>query len=318
VITDLVSTIIPVFNRGAMLREAVDSVLAQTWRPIEIIIVDDGSSDDTPQVMQHLQAQHPDIIRLLRQDNAGPGVARQNGLSLAQGEFVQFLDSDDLLLPEKFALQIGGLRSDPEAGIAYGKTWTNEQGVRLAEPAQGTGTRLRTLFPTLLEGPLWPTLTPLYRRSAIERIGPWPTARQLEDWQYDAQAAALGIPLHFVDAFVAETRNHAGERLCHLWQTDIKAMRERARAFLIVFTHAQRARIGRETPEMQRFVRSLFWMARTAGAQGLVAEADALFAIARTHATKAGWDYRITGLLVLLMGWRNASRLLEAIARWRR
>src|ERR1700741_3904714 len=90
----LVSTVIPVYNRAAMLREAVASVLAQTWRPIEIIIVDDGSTDETAAVAEELAAGNPGIIRVLRQANAGPGAARQVGLEASSGEFVQFLDSD--------------------------------------------------------------------------------------------------------------------------------------------------------------------------------------------------------------------------------
>ena len=74
---NLVSTIIPVYNRSNMLREAVASVLSQTWRPIEIIIVDDGSSDDTVHVAEDMKSQHPEITHVLRQKNAGPGVARR-------------------------------------------------------------------------------------------------------------------------------------------------------------------------------------------------------------------------------------------------
>ena len=93
-IEGLVSTIIPVFNRAAMLREAVGSVLAQSWRPIEIVIVDDGSTDDTPRAAEALRAEHPDIIRVLHRRNQGPGAARQAGLESAAGEFVQFLKTE--------------------------------------------------------------------------------------------------------------------------------------------------------------------------------------------------------------------------------
>ncbi len=230
-------------------------------------------------------------------------------LALAEGEFVQFLDSDDLLLPNKFALQVAGLRGDPEAGIAYGKTYTQEQGVRLTVPAQHTGERHRTLFPALLNEPLWPTLTPLYRHAVLQAVGPWPAARQLEDWQYDAQAAALGIKLHYSDVFLAETRNHAEARLCHLWKTDVRAMRDRLGAYVEVLGHAQRAGIAREAPEMRRFVRSLFWMARSAGSYGLPREAEQLFALARANAVHPGWDYRLCGLAAALLGWRWAGRL---------
>ena len=97
----LVTTIIPVYNRPCFLREAVASVLAQTYRPIEIIIVDDGSGPETVAVCEELAAAHPEI-RILHQENAGPGAARERGRLAARGEFIQYLDSDDRLLPEKF------------------------------------------------------------------------------------------------------------------------------------------------------------------------------------------------------------------------
>lgn len=97
-IENLVSTIIPVHNRAAMLCEAVESVLAQDWRPIEIVIVDDGSTDDTAGVLAGLSLQHP-AVQVLRQANAGRMAARTKGLEQASGEMVLFLDSRVLLRP---------------------------------------------------------------------------------------------------------------------------------------------------------------------------------------------------------------------------
>src|SRR6266705_266036 len=91
-IEGLVSTIIPVYNRPAQMGEAVYSVLCQDYRPIEIVIVDDGSTDDTPINAQALVDGHPDVIRVVRQANAGPGAAREEGRTLARGEFIQYLD----------------------------------------------------------------------------------------------------------------------------------------------------------------------------------------------------------------------------------
>src|SRR5512143_4106165 len=93
----LVSTIIPVYNRQALLREAVASVLAQSYRPIEIIVVDDGSTDDTLAVCEELAGHRPDVVRTIRISNGGPGLAREAGRRFARGEFIQYLDSDDLL-----------------------------------------------------------------------------------------------------------------------------------------------------------------------------------------------------------------------------
>ncbi len=119
-VAGLVSTIIPVHNRASLLREAVASVLAQTYRPIEIIIVDDGSTDDTPAAADILAAEHRGEIRVLHQRNMGPGLAREAGRQVARGEFIQYLDSDDVLLPRKFEGQVAGLLRHPECGVAYG------------------------------------------------------------------------------------------------------------------------------------------------------------------------------------------------------
>lgn len=303
----LVSTIIPVFNRAAMLREAVASVLAQTWRPIEIVIVDDGSSDDTRAVAHELAASHPDIVRVLSQPNAGPGAARQTGLEAASGEFIQFLDSDDLLLPEKFALQVAGLRSDADSGISYGKTYTREHGVRKPAAAQRSAERHRTIFPALLTGRLWETSTPLYRRTALDRIGPWPRKRQMEDWEFDARAGAAGIKLHYCDAFVTEYRIHAGPRLAHAWMADPSAMGDRISAHAGVLYCARQAGVADKSREMQRYARTLFCIARDAGAAGYTAEAEIMLelvcGIVKARATPA-IDVLVYALLSRILGWR--------------
>lgn len=311
-IDNLVSTIIPVYNRAAMLREAVASVLVQTWRPIEIIIVDDGSSDETVHVAEDLQSLHPEITHVIRQKNAGPGVARQTGLAVAQGEFIQFLDSDDLLLPNKFEAQINGLRNESDASISYGKAYTFENGDRLPVPARRTGEKHVTLFPAIMHESLWPTLTPLYRHQFLKQIGPWPARKQLEDWEYDAQAGALNVRLHYVDEYIAETRNHSGERLCHLWVTSKEAMRDRIFAYMAVLEHAKKAGIVRESAEMQIFARSLFWMARKAGRYGLTKEAQQLFDLARNLSLMPGWDFKLFRMATKLLGWKISCRLAEA------
>ena len=132
---NLVSTIIPVFNRPMMLREAVDSVLKQTHPFIEVIIADDGSTDETPSVAKELTEAHPDVVVYTRHENAGPGPARELGRRIARGEFIQYLDSDDRLLPNKFTDQIAILRQHPDCDIAYGITrLVDPEGKILADP----------------------------------------------------------------------------------------------------------------------------------------------------------------------------------------
>ncbi|MBK7137374.1 MAG: glycosyltransferase family 2 protein [Rhodocyclales bacterium] len=162
----LVSTIIPVYNRPAQLREAVASVLAQDYRPIEIIIVDDGSTDDTFAVAQELAAEHPGIIRAETQTNVGPGMARERGRQMAQGEFIQYLDSDDVLLPGKFLAQVTALRAHPGADVAYGMTRYRHPDGRIEPgPWKGSGVAREAMFPPFLLERWWDTPNPLYRAS---------------------------------------------------------------------------------------------------------------------------------------------------------
>jgi glycosyltransferase involved in cell wall biosynthesis len=313
----LVSTVIPVHNRPAMLADAVASVLAQDWRPIEIIVVDDGSTDDTPQAAQALQRAHPGIMHVIRQDNGGPGRARQRGLEAARGEFIQFLDSDDVLLPGKFERQVRGLMQDPDAGISYGKSYARVEGRRLPEPTQQSGRRERHILPAALNMRLWDTGGPLYRRTALQRIGPWSDLRQLEDWEFDCRAGAAGILLHHCDEFVHEYIHHTEPRLGLAWMRDESAMHDRIRAYVLVYGHAKRAGVARESAEMRTFVRSLFWMARNAASYGLTKEARELFQLARAEAVNPGLDYAAFAMAGNVMGWQRAARLAEAVRRWR-
>ena len=169
-VESMVSTIIPVYNRAALLTEAVESVLSQSYRPIEVIIVDDGSTDDTSEVCDELQRRHKEEIRVLRQPNAGPGPAREAGRKLARGEFIQYLDSDDVLLPEKFRLQTEGLKAHPECGVSYGKTrYRHGDGRHEAGAWKGSGEKVETMFPSFLLARWWDTPTPLYRASLCEQ-----------------------------------------------------------------------------------------------------------------------------------------------------
>src|SRR5262249_2428536 len=107
---DLISCIVPVFNGERYLREALDSILAQTYQPLELIVLDDGSTDGTAALV----AGYGERIRYLWQANAGEAGARNRGLSIAQGEFVAFLDADDLWHPEKLRRQLARLHDRPE------------------------------------------------------------------------------------------------------------------------------------------------------------------------------------------------------------
>jgi glycosyltransferase involved in cell wall biosynthesis len=109
----LVSVVIPAYNAGRYVEEAVDSVLAQTYPAVEILVVDDGSTDDTRERLDP----YGDKIRYIRQDNAGPSAARNNGIRAARGRYVAFLDADDLFHPRRIELQVPVAEADPAVGL---------------------------------------------------------------------------------------------------------------------------------------------------------------------------------------------------------
>jgi len=107
---ELVSCIVPVFNGERYLPETLESILQQTYRPLEIIVIDDGSTDNSAAVVASCGGQ----IIYLRQTNSGPAAARNRGLCEARGEFIAFLDQDDLWHPEKLARQTARFKTRPE------------------------------------------------------------------------------------------------------------------------------------------------------------------------------------------------------------
>jgi len=318
----LVSTIIPVHNRAGLLRQAIGSVLAQTYRPIEIIVVDDGSTDDTRAEADALASQHPNDIHLLRQANVGPGLAREAGRQLATGEFIQYLDSDDLLLPRKFEWQVARLRQHLDCGVAYGKTYyaANDQ---YAEryPWKRTGEFVEYMFPSFLESRWWGTSTPLYRRAITDAAGPWLALSNEEDWEYDCRMAATGVRLCYVPEFVSEEREHAGPRLSRGGMNSPGKLRDRAKAHAQILEHARRAGISEEVAEMQHFARELFLLARQCGAAGLEAESRDLFQLARDASGQSrggGIDFRLYRIAAGIFGWSLTGRLACSADRLRK
>ena len=313
----LISTIIPVFNRAGMLRQAVASVLAQTYRPIEILIVDDGSTDDTGSVAEMLARSSSGIIRVRHQANAGVGLAREAGRLAACGEFIQYLDSDDLLLPRKFELEVAALRVEPSAGIAYGPTrHRDEAGNEIVCHWKQANRVEKTLFPSLLLARWWDTPVPLFRRTVTDAIGPWTSLSLEEDWEYDARAGALGVQLAHVPEVGSEIRDHGDHRLSRGAALDPARPHDRARAHELILSHARRAGVQDSAPEMRTFARELFLLGRQCGAAGLGQDSARLVAAARSISDSI--DLKIYERFARVFGWSAAGRVAVFSDRLRR
>ena len=118
----MVTVIIPVYNGEEYLAEDIESVLGQTYHPLEIIVVDDGSTDDTATVASRFK----ELVRYIYQPNSGPAAARNRGLKMARGEVIGFVDADDLWVENKLDLQLGLLADNPSVQIVIGFAHTVE------------------------------------------------------------------------------------------------------------------------------------------------------------------------------------------------
>ena len=317
IVPDLVTTIIPVYNRAFYLGDAVKSVLEQAYPYIEILLVDDGSTDNTTSFVKDLGKKHPDVIRCFRIPNSGPGGAREYGRLQARGEFIQYLDSDDRLLPNKFACQVDALREHPECDIAYGKTrLIDDNGVILAAPFKKSGEKIDRLFPHLLVDRWWNTHTPLYRRSLCHLIGPWTTMRMAEDWHYDARAGALNTQLVYCDEFVSEHRQHTQERLTGGCLSH-EALCDFGELIPMLYDCAVRAGVMRGSREMQHFSRWAFSIARQLGTSGESMLAETCYQTAKQADRSNGrrWDYRTISLSRSILGWKLTGRLFVYLER---
>lgn len=309
----LVSVIVPVFNRPAMLARAVESVEAQTYGQVELILVDDGSTDETAALCDELAQSRAGFTTTIHSQNGGPGAAREAGRRMARGEFIQYLDSDDWIAPNKIDRQVEELRRAPVADLCYCATVETLEWDPTVRRIRGrTGEGLDSIFPHLLQGRLWPTHSPIYRRAFSDRLGPWTSLRQEEDIEYDARAGRLGAKLAYVPEVLAEQRHHRGERAGGGSNRDKDRMRCRAESHRLVLGHARAAGIDHSSAAMQCYARELFHLSRQCGAIGLDGESRGLFELAREASGPErgeGLDFRAYGLFASMLGWETAGRL---------
>jgi len=198
-IPSLISCIIPVFNGDRYLAEAIDSILRQTYSPVEIIIADDGSTDDTRELTTAFGAR----IHYMHQQHSGAPSARNLGLSGTNGEFVAFLDADDLWLPEKLERQMKRFMARPELGYCV----THIQNFWAPEMEE----ERKRFTSHRISGPLpgYVTQTMLARRSAFETVGEFNTAVRYGDGtEWFLRAAECGVAMEILPDVLVRRRLH--------------------------------------------------------------------------------------------------------------
>ena len=216
-----VSVIIPLYNAEVFLAQAIESVLGQTHPPQQVLVIDDGSTDQSAQIARRYGAD----VELVRQPNAGGAQARNRGVTLAQGDLLAFLDNDDWWAPEKLAWQLDALRQSPHLEAIFGQIQPIDTTTAADQEAAWRSF-------TAQDG--WHLDTLLIRRQAFQRIGLFDPAWMIDTVEWLWRARRLGLCAQVLPQVVAWRRIHG----------DNHSIRARPRAHaeyfrLIRLAHAQ-------------------------------------------------------------------------------
>ncbi len=194
-----VSCIVPVFNGERYVAETIESILGQTVPPLEIIVVDDGSTDGTQEALRPFG----DRIRVLSQENQGPSGARNHGLEESRGEFIAFLDADDLWVADKLERQLHLMDARPDLALCSGHIksfWIDELDHERRQLEHHPYHQSRALLSPC---------TVLTRRDVFERVGRFdPELRNGEDTDWFMRAMKLGVVMETLPELLVHRRQH--------------------------------------------------------------------------------------------------------------
>lgn len=209
---NLVSVLIPTYNRCELVQQSIESVLKQTFQSYEIIIVDDGSTDGT---VHTLQDRYGDRIKLVCQENQGESAARNHGAAMASGKYLGFLDSDDVWEPEKLEWQVNALEGNPKAVLAFSSYWfIDYHGQRIVTHPNGmiVDTGEVTVPNLLLLNIRIGGSNPLITKTSFEMAGGYdPSIQYGEDVDFILRLRLLG-DFAYVDRPLLNIRHHEGNQ----------------------------------------------------------------------------------------------------------
>ncbi|MBS1645245.1 MAG: glycosyltransferase family 2 protein [Bacteroidetes bacterium] len=210
-----ISVLIPCYNYGHFLADALNSVLGQTYSDWECLIIDDGSTDNSSEVAKRFQTQDS-RFRYIFQKNAGLSAARNTGIRESKGHLLQFLDADDGLARNKLAAQMQYLKEHPEAGLVFGDallfsgTMADAMSGKQVMASPGKAAKCSAagsvLVQKLVQENMMEVSCPLVRRELIQAVGDFDTTyKSFEDWQYWFRAAIQGYHFHYLTQPGTET-----------------------------------------------------------------------------------------------------------------
>ena len=186
----MISVIIPVYNGEGTIKETIESVLNQTFSDLEIIIINDGSTDSTLEILSTIDDSR---IKVFSYPNAGPSASRNRGIDNSQGEYISFIDADDLWTPDKLESQLQALKSNPQAVVAY--SWTDYIDERSQFLRKGLHPKFKgNVYEELLKGNFLENgSNPLIQKDAFREVGNFDESLKcigVEDWDMYLRLAA--------------------------------------------------------------------------------------------------------------------------------
>lgn len=208
-IQPLVSIIIPCYNCEQYVAEAIDSALGQTYQNIEVIVIDDGSTDNSPAVIRS----YGDRLTFEQIQHQGACAARNRGLAISQGEYIQFLDADDLLSENKIEIQLPFLISD-QADLVFckGYIFGDGKGLRPKKSIIKNPVNVDPFIYCLEQG--LSTHAPLHRRTLLEKISGFNEALpKAQEMDLHIRLGAINVRIMLLDQLLCTTRHHDGSRI---------------------------------------------------------------------------------------------------------
>jgi glycosyltransferase involved in cell wall biosynthesis len=231
----LVSIIIPVYNRESLLPDTLQNILDNHYRPLEVLLVDDGSTDSSLQIMKDFKVVNESenlIIKIFEQENLGAPVARNHGLENARGEYIQFLDSDDLIDPDKFSVQIQMMKKNRADFGLCDFLYINRKGNK-AKYQSNAG----KLEKVINSNGSFGCGSPLLRRDLTFKVNWNPELYRQQDVDFFLKAALLAKKIAYVNKPLYLYVSHDKERISNCYNKSKEVYLQRIKSLLPIFQY---------------------------------------------------------------------------------